>query len=1837
MSSRRESTVPGWDRLSHHGLLLDVSRLQHLAKFTPEPLGDYTTQQLRLRAGSVLDDSADRSVFITFVLEQVCGLDAGTGTWLRGSGVPSSERRRTITGETIKPNHLWKGIRDARLPVFIDDSKRLGLGRSRRLVSQAIGYLRAGNEHLALLTNGRHWRLLFAGLDYEAWCDWDIDLWFEEGELSDQVAALRTLVNAKVWRPDTEGATPALLQAIRDTRKGQAELSEVLGERVREAVEILIRSHGDALAGLATTEGDNPSPGEIYRAGCRVAMRLVVILFAESRELLPRENALYHGSYGLNGLFEQLERDAAQGRAMRESYAAWPRVLALFRLVREGSHHPDLPVTKYGGELFAPGESDEPDGLSQALAVFENACLGSNVLPDTDVHEMLKLLTRTTMRIRQGRASTRTAVPVDFTDLSSEYIGILYEGLLDYELKTAPVDDPVVFIATGDQPAMPLSRLEAMDTNALKALFASLKDGSSDSAEQVQEADETKAPEPAVRLPIDEAADVRGTYAASGDERQQHRERAERWARDAVQGAGLVNKRGKDTPERQLRLRAEVGRKARQLVARVVLPGEWYLVRWGGTRKGSGSFYTRPGLTIPTVQRTLRPLAYDPPKRSDGTSNTAAPATQWTPKQPERILELTVCDPACGSGSFPLAALRFLTDAVYAALQYHERIEKAPADRSLVRLLGVHNDGHESLGEELIPCPPDDERFEGLTKAVLRRYVVERCIYAVDIDPLAVELCRLSLWIETMDKSLPFGFLDHKIKCGNSLIGAWFDEFAHYPAMAWKNREGGDKSHSNGVHFEKNARTKAIKAFVNETVAPELKLVLQGRDLFQTDALALATATHAQAMSVINDMHALPVQDADERARLYRDELLGSDAWSSLKGAMDLWCACWFWPAHEIGAAPTPQAYTSPGNETRTVAQRVASEMRFFHWELEFPDVFQQTTSDVGPAGFDAILGNPPWDIAKPVSKEFFSNIDPLYRSYGKQEALRRQKGYFDDDAIESDWLDYNARFRAQSNYMSHAGNPSGDPAKSEKSQARFSVARGPTNDELHERWRHVRDQGTGFADPAHPYRHQGSADLNLYKLFLEKAHGLLSPQGRLGFLVPSGLYSDHGTGALRSLFLEHCRWEWLFGVENRDGIFPIHRSYKFNPIIVQKGGKTDAINTAFMRRKLEDWERAEAIATPYSRKQVERFSPKSRAILEIQSARDLEILEKIYANGVLLGDDGPDGWGITYTREFDMTNDSHLFPPRPEWEAKGYRPDEYSRWLLGDWRPMEELWEMLGVDPTKPEPAEIELEDWLFDTTAGPERREAEARFVHGHLLKPGDVARTDWKLRCAQPPYDRLPVARVRIPAGIVLSREGDAWIREEDVEDSALPLMQGAMLHQFDFSQKGWVSGTGLQARWEPISWGNKHVNPQFLMSSQDAGSEITKITKVAFRRVARNTDARTMIASVVPQMPCGDKASVLRTRPADVPALALVLNSVALDALIRLRVGGTQVDYHYARETPLLPLENIRASQFPELGLGLNCASQLAAAAWCHFPELSVVGPWKAAWAITDAARLNLRVLADVLVSFRFGLSVTDLRDILASCDRPDPAGDVKGFWRVDKDKPAELRQTVLTLVAFNELQSEIRATGDAGHGLEAFQAQNCSESWLPPEHLCLADHQLGHDQTARQSQPVASRLGPRFCDWQLAQTTHESWRECHVHGRNLLGGQAYAHLVLDALARLAADVHAAKPVNDQIADAPLVEDAIVATLDRLASEGGLDQDVLAATVEHLHDGRRLSDSKYEAVLATLRRTGTLDEANHGHRLPYRQDTAPTPQSDRAEPRAGHKVPAMQQGEQSRLFD
>ncbi len=601
----------GWDSLRHGGLLLDPQRVASISEHVPPPLPPYLEQELRRRAGGVLETrpgGAEISEFVAFVLERICGFSPETGSWKRGAQVGSEWTRRAVTGEAVRPRHLWRGHEAGVIPVFIDSEPSLGQGRGRRAVSQVHQWLRLGDEHLALLTNGRQWRLVFAGLDFDAWCEWDVDLWFEQGVLSPQVIALRTLLAPGLWVPPSKGDPAPLLQAVLDSRKGQAELSAVLGERVREAVEKLVRAH----SGIIKEKCSGIEPADIYRAAVRVVMRLVVALFAESRDLLPRGVPIYHECYGVFGLLEELEKTAARGSdRLARSWGAWPRVLALFRLIYGGSHHEALSVTAYGGELFAPGGSGAPDGLLRALAVFETACFDSEVMSDRDVHDLLNLITRTRIRVRQGRAGTWIAAPVDFSDLSSEYIGILYEGLLDFELKIAEEKGPIIFLAIGQEPALPLSRLEKMDERALASLLEKMKNAgreaegedaeeNGETADEPSDEDKSGAEEQGGEDDETDAgpcADVPEPYGPdSNDERRMVRTRAETWARNAVVAAKLVPKlRGALTPEKRLAHDQALGRMAARLVSRVVLPGEHYLVRWGGTRKGRGLPY-RPSI-----------------------------------------------------------------------------------------------------------------------------------------------------------------------------------------------------------------------------------------------------------------------------------------------------------------------------------------------------------------------------------------------------------------------------------------------------------------------------------------------------------------------------------------------------------------------------------------------------------------------------------------------------------------------------------------------------------------------------------------------------------------------------------------------------------------------------------------------------------------------------------------------------------------------------------------------------------------------------------------------------------------------------------------------------------------------------------------------------------------------------------------------------------------------------------------------------------------------------------------------------------------------------------------
>jgi hypothetical protein len=244
---------------------------------------------------------------------------------------------------------------------------------------------------------------------------------------------------------------------------------------------------------------------------------------------------------------------------------------------------------------------------------------------------------------------------------------------------------------------------------------------------------------------------------------------------------------------------------------------------------------------------------------------------------------------------------------------------------------------------------------------------------------------------------------------------------------------------------------------------------------------------------------------------------------------------------------------------------------------------------------------------------------------------------------------------------------------------------------------------------------------------------------------------------------------------------------------------------------------------------------------------------------------------------------------------------------------------------------------------------------------------------------------------------------------------------------------------------------------------------------------------------------------------------LLSSFAVDFEARRRLTGITLNYFILSEVAL-PDTSVFIKTVEKLTCCLAAASNLFADAWLlidkHFYSSSI----QAYWALSPHERLRKRCALDAICLILFDTDWQDAMFVLLGSDSGNTDGnelDPKGFWRVDKDKDPELRHTVLTLIAFHDLEEKIRACdGNREEGIKLFLSQNDGEGWMLPETLCLADYGLGHDDRANRPQPVASRLGPRFFDWQLAQSPEESWRECHLHARNLLGETGYQQLLND---------------------------------------------------------------------------------------------------------------------------
>jgi len=1136
-----DERVQWWSELRQSGMLLSPAVLpEYLPDTLPEISND---KYMRLRDaylkfqswvdGTSKKDTTPLYQWIEAVL--ISFLDHDQRSWQKGSLVSEIFKVQSITKEKLRPNwvYLWTGREsEPRFLMKIDTtSKHVGMGRGRHEYGKFVELLRGTGVSTGIITNGLQFRLVYAGLDYDCWVEWEVERWFEDALGMTQLVGFSLACGP--WATDhRDDIKFPLHKAIQESRSRQGELSQVLGEQTRTAVEELLKALDTSIRSdraLLDSLKIDPSSGReisesemldaLYQSAIRIIMRMVVVFFAEARELLPKSNDIYHTSYGVEGLYAQLNAaiHSESEMTLEGHHHAWPRLLSLFRLIHEGSSYPELPIHAYGGQLFKRADAQSPDAIMRALCIYENK---NTHISDATVYHILKLLKIGKVRAKIGRTSRMVSGPVDFSGLRTEYIGMMYEGLLDYHLrKVSEEQQAVVFLNIGQQPALPFSLLKSLDESNLKDLLNKLSKEKSeglkvdDEGEDDEEIDEG-APEESDQDIKDEKWSEEGDAQPVLSEEARTRALIFGWAKNAVETAKLVKKpKGKKANDYLYAKAVEA--KARNLIMRIVLPGEMYLIRGTGTRKGTGTFYTKPQLAIPTVHRTLEPLVYD--IEGDG------PDRKLTPKGPEDILKVTVCDPAMGSGSFLVAALRYITDALYDSLWSYEKIKERVEGGTIITLpSGAVAEG--TIPEDLVRCRPGEESFERMTKARLKRYVVERCIYGVDINSLAVELSKLSLWVETMDPDLPFEFLDHKLKVGNSLVGCWFDNFQEYPVMAWM-REGGDKDHK-GVHYEKGAWTKKIKEILKDVVKSELVSIITGQQSIEADRFGTEDNVkhlHEKAVELFKQLHAMPLygDGYQNREEFYRTKIRGNEEFVKLKEAFDLWCSVWFWPGDWLDEdAPTPTNFYAPTEIMIRRVSEITEELKFFHWEVEFPEIFVG-----GKGGFDGMIGNPPWEISKPKSQEFFSIHDPIFRTYGKQDALAHQNQLFQNNWwVERQWVKYCSYFKALSNWCKNVGFPYGDPTFENNGGNKISLIRGKSNHEIHRIWRNKRKSHLRYTSSSHPFLYQGSADLNTYKMFLEITYHLCTKSGRFGIIVPSGIYTDNGTESLRSLFINQCK-----------------------------------------------------------------------------------------------------------------------------------------------------------------------------------------------------------------------------------------------------------------------------------------------------------------------------------------------------------------------------------------------------------------------------------------------------------------------------------------------------------------------------------------------------------------------------------------------------------------------------------------------------------------------------------------------------------------------------------------
>ena len=987
----------------------------------------------------------------------------------------------------------------------------------------------------------------------------------------------------------------------------------------------------------------------------------------------------------------------------------------------------------------------------------------------------------------------------------------------------------------------------------------------------------------------------------------------------------------------------------------------------GNARKVSGSYYTPDSLVKLLLDTTLDPVL------------DAAEARN--PNDPvSEILKLSMIDPACGSGHFLLGAAR--------------------------RAAG-------RIARHRMPGAISQEVFQHAL-----REVVGNCIYGSDRNPMAVELCKVALWIEALEPGKPLSFLDARIKCGDSLIGIFDYEMlkAGIPDDAYTAMSGDDKAVAKAYErLNKDERDgKAASGFIKTLAAP------------------------AEIVDGARKIAAMPEDTLSEvkaKARAFA-RYEASEQWQRLKLACDMYVAAFF--TAKVGEAPSARTLVDmpvpttgamweavAGNIRSDVlldnATKVSEENSALHWPLAFPAVMAR-------GGFDAVVGNPPWEVSQLNETEFFAARDETIAALpGDKRKRAIAKLETENPALWNDFQMAKRGFEANNTFI-----------RASKRFEKTAVGKLNTYSLFAEHFSKLarRPAQTGKATQA-----------SLLQAIADTGGVREAPAGRAGMIVPTGIATDSSNAGYFGDLVSSKRLRAIIDFENKEKLFPaVHSRMKFSILAIGPAEKADF---AFFLQNTTMYEEKERRFT-LSPEQIAAINPNTKTAPVFRSRADAELTAKLYSKAPVLIEEWPDHpegdknpWGITFQQGlFNMTSASDLFRNAEDLEKIGFAR-QGTDWEHSDGRRYVPLYEAKMIHHYDHRWATYEGEDeeqGTRDVTL-EEKQDPNFEPTPRYWVPEDEVdmraSRVPTRLKTAFKKDDAESC--LKILAEWVLGSTPElnpqnpvASLRDIQAHLASVLGPQATSSSVVGRSLQNWLSSSAPRGvemqRYTPLDQDDlvfiKEYGGRWLELAGDLIDRKKPRWLMGWRDITNSTNERTVVGGMFPKVGVGNNLPIWspssNVMAGKVASLCGLFTSLTFDFISRHKVGGTHLNFFIAQQLPALPPESFSQS---DVTFASQRVIELTYTSQSMRPWAEDLGYTGAPFAFDPDRRAQLRAELDAFFAKKYGLSRDELRYVLDPHDVKGsdyPSETFRGLKNKEINQFGEYRTQRLVLEAFDRM-------------------------------------------------------------------------------------------------------------------------------------------------------------------------------------------------------------------------